>query len=56
MPAVFLTLNKLNDWRGAVIELMLKAGDLIAPTNLIHAVVRTFTWHYRFVCDWAARQ
>ena len=35
---------------------MLKADDLIAPSNLLLAVESTFKWHHDAVCAWAAQK
>lgn len=55
MPAVFLTREGADDWSNAVMDFLLRADDLIAPTNLLRGVESTFTWNYHAICICSAQ-
>ena len=49
---VFLAVKEVEEWDKKFKSLMLKAVDLIAPSNLILTVESTFKWHRDAICAW----
>ena len=56
MPNVFFAGDEVNAWDRSVKRLLLRADDLIAPSNLLLAVESTFKWHRAAALAWTAQQ
>lgn len=55
MLCILLTLIEINDCKKVVMDLLLDATDLLAPSNLMEALEYKFTIQFRAVCSWTAQ-